>query len=105
MSKSSTGKNQVPDRKARVGLDGALPWKASQQCPRVCTEVEPTGEEEPRPTAGGEPWTVRSERKATPGGRSRRTRWKVVCMDCVPRGVEGNKKKIVRQTWPSGFKM
>ena len=48
--KSRTGKNQHPHKKVQVGLDPVHPQKINQQCHQACTEVEPTGKEEPRPS-------------------------------------------------------
>ena len=50
VGRSLTGEDRHPDMKAQVGLDGAHPQKANQQCHQVCTEVEPTEEEEPKPS-------------------------------------------------------
>ena len=50
MDKSWTRENRHPDEKAQVGLDRAYPQKANLQCHQARTEVEPIGEEEPRPS-------------------------------------------------------
>ena len=48
--KKLTNVNQYPNKKAQVGLDRTYPQKTNKQCYQACTEVEPTGGEESRPS-------------------------------------------------------
>ncbi len=50
LDKNWAGKDQHPDKKAKVGLDWAHPQENKLQCHQAGTGMEPTEEEEPRPS-------------------------------------------------------